>query len=134
MSATAAPTSLSPLAVFRNPAFALLWSGQLISTIGSALSSLVATILVFRITGRALSVGLMLMATSAPSLLVGKDEERRKMSPLKGRGRMTNERPFAKEPPPEASLASGEGVGGEAGPGAYPPTPLLRQSSPVLCA
>src|SRR5712692_10415331 len=71
MSALAQPQSLSPLAVFRNRAFTLLWSGQLVSTVGSALSSLAASILVFRITGSALSVGLMLMATAAPSLLVG---------------------------------------------------------------
>jgi MFS transporter, DHA3 family, macrolide efflux protein len=61
----------SPLSVFRNRAFTLMWSGQLISTIGTALSSLAASILVFRRTGSALSVGLMLMATAAPSLLVG---------------------------------------------------------------
>src|SRR5258706_13354041 len=70
---TAATTSksLSPLAVFRNRAFALMWSGQLISTVGSALSSLAASILVFHLTGSALSVGLMLVATAAPSLVVG---------------------------------------------------------------
>jgi MFS family permease len=45
--------------------------GEFISTMGSALSSLAASIYVFRITGSALSVGLMLMATAAPSLLVG---------------------------------------------------------------
>lgn len=57
--------------VFRNRSFTLIWSGQLISTIGSALTSLAASILVYRLTGSALSVGLMLMATAAPSLLVG---------------------------------------------------------------
>ena len=64
-------TAPSPLAVFRNRSFSLLWTGQLISTIGSALSSLAASILVFNLTHSALSVGLMLMATAAPSLLVG---------------------------------------------------------------
>src|SRR6185295_20020613 len=64
-------TAPSPLAVFRNRAFSLLWTGQLVSTIGSALSSLAASILVFRLTNSALSVGLMLMATAAPSLVVG---------------------------------------------------------------
>jgi MFS family permease len=49
----------------------LLWTAQSISTIGSALTSLAASILVFRITGSALSVGLMLMATAAPSIFVG---------------------------------------------------------------
>src|SRR5947208_6064403 len=48
-----------------------MWTGELISTIGSALSSLAASILVFRLTNSALSVGLMLMATAAPSLVVG---------------------------------------------------------------
>jgi CRP-like cAMP-binding protein/predicted MFS family arabinose efflux permease len=69
--ATAHPSAPSPLAVFRNRSFSLMWSGELISTIGTALSSLAASILIFRLTGSALSVGLMLMATAAPSLLVG---------------------------------------------------------------
>jgi MFS family permease len=57
--------------VFRNRSFSLLWTGQLISTMGSALTSLAASIYIYRLTGSALSVGLMLMATAAPSLLVG---------------------------------------------------------------
>ena len=65
------PASLSPFSVFRNRSFSLLWTGQLVSTIGSALTSLAASIYIFRLTGSALSVGLMLMATAAPSLLVG---------------------------------------------------------------
>src|SRR5512142_2163429 len=69
--AETAPASLSPFAVFRNRNFTLMWSGQLVSTMGSALTSLAAAIYVFRLTGSALSVGLMLMATAAPSLLVG---------------------------------------------------------------
>lgn len=48
-----------------------MWLGQLVSTAGSALTSLAASILVYRVTGSALSVGLMMMATAAPSLLVG---------------------------------------------------------------
>ncbi|HEX9018749.1 MAG TPA: MFS transporter [Anaerolineaceae bacterium] len=65
-------TSPSPFAVLRRRNFTLMWSGQLVSTIGSALTSLAASILVYRVTGgSALSVGLMLMATAAPSLLVG---------------------------------------------------------------
>src|SRR5260221_7064087 len=71
MTALADTKTLSPLAVFRNRAFTLMWTGELISTIGSALSSLAASILIFRLTGSALSVGLMLMATAAPSLVVG---------------------------------------------------------------
>jgi MFS family permease len=67
----AAPTRRSPYAVFRSRAFTLVWVGQFISTAGSALSSLAAAILVFRVTGSALSVGLMLIATALPSLLIG---------------------------------------------------------------
>ena len=69
--ADSARTSISPFSVFRNRNFAYMWSGQLISTMGSALTSLAASIYVFRATNSALSVGLMLMATAAPSLLVG---------------------------------------------------------------
>ncbi len=65
------PASLSPFAVFKSRNFSLLWTGQLVSTMGSALTSLAASIYIFRLTGSALSVGLMLMATAAPSLLVG---------------------------------------------------------------
>src|SRR4030042_668392 len=62
----------SPFLVFRHKNFSLMWTGQLVSTIGSALTSLAASIMVYRQTGgSALSVGLMLMATAAPSLLVG---------------------------------------------------------------
>ena len=67
----ATQASISPFAVFRNRNFALLWTGQLVETIGNALTSIAASIYVFRQTGSALSVGLMLMATAAPSLLVG---------------------------------------------------------------
>jgi DHA3 family macrolide efflux protein-like MFS transporter len=66
---TVAP--VSPFAIFRNRNFTLLWSAQLVSTIGSALTSLAASILVYRVTGSAFSVGLMLMATAAPSILLG---------------------------------------------------------------
>lgn len=69
--ADSAPVSGSPFSVFRNRSFSLMWSGQLVSTMGSALTSLAASIYVFRLTNSALSVGLMLMATAAPSLLVG---------------------------------------------------------------
>src|SRR5512140_3153339 len=62
---------VSPFSVFRNRNFSLMWSGQLVSTMGSALTSLAASIYVYRLTGSALSVGLMLMATAAPSLLIG---------------------------------------------------------------
>ena len=61
----------SPYSVFRRRDFTLMWIGQLVQTAGTALTSLAASILVFRLTGSALSVGLMLMATAAPSLVVG---------------------------------------------------------------
>lgn len=62
---------LSMFSVFRNRSFASLWVGQLISGMGSALTTLAASILVFRITGSALSVGFMLIATAGPTILVG---------------------------------------------------------------
>jgi CRP-like cAMP-binding protein/Na+/melibiose symporter-like transporter len=58
-------------AVFHKRDFSLLWVAQLVSTIGSSLTDLAAGILVYRLTGSALSVGLMLMATAVPSLVVG---------------------------------------------------------------
>jgi MFS family permease len=61
----------SPFSVFRNRNFSLLWTGQLVETIGNALTSIAASIYVFRQTDSAMSVGLMLMATAAPSLVVG---------------------------------------------------------------
>ena len=63
--------SPSTFSIFRNRNFSLLWTGQLVSTMGSALTSLAASIYIYRLTGSALSVGLMLMATAAPSLVVG---------------------------------------------------------------
>jgi CRP-like cAMP-binding protein/sugar phosphate permease len=69
--APASSPSISPFAIFRNRNFSRLWTGQLVSTMGTALTSLAASILVFRLTASAMSVGLMLMATAAPSLLVG---------------------------------------------------------------
>jgi len=68
---TQSSVSISPFAVFKNRNFSLLWTGQLVSTIGSALTSLAASIFIYDKTGSTLSVGLMLMATAAPSLLVG---------------------------------------------------------------
>ena len=69
--AAAVAPAPSMFAVFRRRDFSLLWTAQLVSTIGSALTDLAAGILVFRVTGSALSVGLMLMATALPSLFVG---------------------------------------------------------------
>lgn len=61
----------SPFAVFKNRSFRLMWTAQLVSTAGDALTALAAGVLVYRLTGSALSVGLMLMATSLPSLVLG---------------------------------------------------------------
>jgi CRP-like cAMP-binding protein/MFS-type transporter involved in bile tolerance (Atg22 family) len=61
----------STFSVFRKRDFRLIWSAQLISTIGTALTDLAAGILVFRVTGSALSVGLMFVATSVPTLVIG---------------------------------------------------------------
>lgn len=61
----------SPYRIFRHRDFRWMWIGQLVQTAGTALTSLAASILVYQRTGSALSVGLMMMATAAPSLLVG---------------------------------------------------------------
>src|SRR5512137_1078829 len=71
MTALAAEPGSSPLAIFRNRGFLLMWTGQLVSSAGSALTALAASILVYRLTGSALSVGLMMMATALPTLFVG---------------------------------------------------------------
>lgn len=67
---TAAPAP-SVLAVFRRRDFSLLWLAQLVSTAGSSLTDLAAAIWVYEQTGSALAVGLTLMATAVPSLVVG---------------------------------------------------------------
>jgi len=69
--AVAALPAPSPFSVFRKRDFRLLWSAQLVSTVGTALTDLAAGILVFRVTGSALSVGLMFMAVSIPTLFIG---------------------------------------------------------------
>ncbi len=71
MTALATTPKPSTFSVFRNRNFTLMWTGQLVSTAGSALTALSAGILVYRLTGSALSVGLMMMATAIPTLLVG---------------------------------------------------------------
>jgi MFS family permease len=58
-------------AVFRKRNFSLMWSAQLVSTIGSSLTDLAAGILIYRYTGSAFAVGLTLMVTAVPTLLVG---------------------------------------------------------------
>ena len=67
----AQPPKPSPYAIFRNRYFTYLWTGQLISTIGDALTSLAAGIFVYQITNSVLSVGLILMASAAPTLIFG---------------------------------------------------------------
>ncbi len=66
--AAAAP---SMFGIFRKRDFSLMWTAQLVSTIGSSLTDLAAAILVFRVTNSALSVGLTLLVTALPTLFVG---------------------------------------------------------------
>src|SRR6476646_7339665 len=61
----------SMFAVFRRRDFTLLWLAQLVSTAGSSLTSLAAGIYVWRTTESTLAVGLTLMVTAIPSLIVG---------------------------------------------------------------
>jgi len=69
--ALAAARPASMFAIFRKRDFSLMWSAQLVSTIGSSLTDLAAGILVFRLTHSVLNVGLTLMVTATPTLLVG---------------------------------------------------------------
>jgi len=72
LSVVAVPaTAPSMFTVFRKRDFRLLWLAQLISTSGSALTDLAAGIYVYRVTGSALAVGLTLMVTAIPTLVVG---------------------------------------------------------------
>ena len=69
---TAAVAPAPPMfAVFRRRDFSLLWLAQLVSTAGSSLTDLAAGIYVWRETQSALAVGLTLMVTAIPSLVVG---------------------------------------------------------------
>jgi len=70
MTAAVAPRP-SMFAVFRRRDFSLLWLAQLVSTAGSSLTDLAAGIYVWRATESALAVGLTLMVTALPSLVVG---------------------------------------------------------------
>jgi DHA3 family macrolide efflux protein-like MFS transporter len=69
MTKAAAPASM--FAIFKKRDFSLMWSAQLISTIGEALTDLAAAILIFRITGSAFAVGAVLMVTAIPTLFFG---------------------------------------------------------------
>src|SRR5260221_8284358 len=53
VTAAALPVQPSPFAVLRKRAFVYIWSAQLVSTIGDALTSLAAGIIVYRLTGSA---------------------------------------------------------------------------------
>jgi len=64
-----APRSM--FAIFGRRDFSLMWSAQLISTIGEALTDLAAAILIFRITQSAFAVGAVLMVTAIPTLVFG---------------------------------------------------------------
>ena len=57
--------------MFKRRDFVLMWIAQLVSTAGSALTDLAAGIFVYQQTGSVLLVGLTLMATAVPSLIVG---------------------------------------------------------------
>lgn len=57
--------------IFRKRDFSLMWLAQLVSTIGSALTDLAAGILVWKLTGSALNVGLVLIVAALPTLFVG---------------------------------------------------------------
>jgi MFS family permease len=62
---------ISPTAVFRKRDFVLMWVAQLVSTAGSSLTDLAAGIFVYEKTGSAFLVGVTLMATAVPSMVVG---------------------------------------------------------------
>jgi DHA3 family macrolide efflux protein-like MFS transporter len=69
MAGTAATHSM--WSVFRKRDFTTLWTAQLVSTIGSSLTDLAAGLYVYRETQSALNVGLVLMMSALPTLLVG---------------------------------------------------------------
>src|SRR6516225_10125974 len=71
MSASTISTRPSIFAVFRRRNFTLLWIAQFISTLGNGLTESAAAILVYKITGTAASVGLVLLAAALPGLVVG---------------------------------------------------------------
>lgn len=68
---TPPPVHLSPYAVFRHKSFTRLWLAQFVSQFGSSLTLIAAGLLVYRQTGSALSVGLLMAVTVIPSLLLG---------------------------------------------------------------
>ena len=58
-------------AIFRKRDFSLMWSAQLVSTIGESLTDLGAAILIFSLTDSAFAVGAILMVTAIPTLVFG---------------------------------------------------------------
>jgi MFS family permease len=58
-------------AVLRRRNFTLLWLAQLISELGSGFTLAAASVLIYRLSGSALNVGLLMIATAVPSLFVG---------------------------------------------------------------
>jgi len=71
VTAASGPAQVGPFAIFRNRHFTYLWTGQLVSTIGDALTSLAAGIIVFQATNSVLNVGIMLMVSAIPTLIFG---------------------------------------------------------------
>lgn len=68
------PADVSRPAVFailRRRNFTLLWLAQLISELGSGFTLAAASVLIYSLTGSALNVGLLMIATAVPSLFVG---------------------------------------------------------------
>ncbi len=62
---------IAPLQLFRHRNFALLWGGELIAVTGIFITRIAAALLVYQVTGSALSVGLTQAASILPSLLIG---------------------------------------------------------------
>jgi CRP-like cAMP-binding protein/Na+/melibiose symporter-like transporter len=62
---------VSPFAIVRNRRFRLMWSAQIVSSVGDSLIDVAAALVVYRATGSALAVGLVFVATAAPALIVG---------------------------------------------------------------
>ncbi len=71
MTSAAIAVRPGPFAVLRRRNFTLMWVGQLVSTMGTALAELAAAILVYKLTNSAAAVGLMLIASAGPSVVLG---------------------------------------------------------------
>jgi len=65
----ASAASASPFAIFRNRNFALVWIGEFAGEIGGAPTSLAAAMLMYRLTGSALSVSLTMLARVLPTTI-----------------------------------------------------------------